>query len=433
VLPTSSPSTSLQDVRQHLSGASSNSYTVSGLKEEADPTTPLSAAVILGLSDLEAREDPPPKKVSSSQALRALSKLPLDSSTVWIPVTQDPDPDADEEDVVIPAVALSKAKNSLTSLREADKFRRTPGGSAAKRPPDRVRTLLGAPVEQRGWREEEEDQDSDDSSDDDFLSMASKSKSAKRPPASASPERKVAPAPPSEASATSTSAKEVSKSTADTLPSDSSQQAKESVAAESSETKQKSAEPTSRDYEDFDGGDVFDFEVSEGMPKPAPPQVFEPDEEAESEAEDEPDQPRGPLNLYSTSPAVDIPPPAPQTPQPSASASGPAPAPAPTSTPALTARFQVPTVGSYKGRSITMPVVVNPEVHERAAALGDFNTFVGGLDGRSGMDDGDLSSFRASLSGPLVFSGTPRSLTERFLMEEAMGLGERDNEPVVLK
>jgi hypothetical protein len=65
-----------------------------------------------------------------------------------------------------------------------------------------------------------------------------------------------------------------------------------------------------------------------------------------------------------------------------------------------------------------MPVVRNPEVHAQAASLGNFNTFVGGLDGRSGMDEGDLNSFRASVANT-GFSGTPRSFTERLMMEEA--------------
>ena len=65
-----------------------------------------------------------------------------------------------------------------------------------------------------------------------------------------------------------------------------------------------------------------------------------------------------------------------------------------------------------------MPVVRDPEIYEQAASLGEFNTFVGGLDGRSGMDEGDLNSFRASVVGP-SFNGTPRSFTERLMMEEA--------------
>lgn len=65
-----------------------------------------------------------------------------------------------------------------------------------------------------------------------------------------------------------------------------------------------------------------------------------------------------------------------------------------------------------------MPVVKNPEVLAQAASLGEFNTFVGSLDGRSGVDEGDLNSFRATLAQS-AFSGTPRSLTERMMMEDA--------------
>lgn len=49
--------------------------------------------------------------------------------------------------------------------------------------------------------------------------------------------------------------------------------------------------------------------------------------------------------------------------------------------------------------------------------LGDFNMFVGGFDGGSGMDEGDMNSFCVSvmLSG---FFGILRSLIECFMMEE---------------
>ncbi|KAJ3474213.1 hypothetical protein NLG97_g9942 [Lecanicillium saksenae] len=92
-----------------------------------------------------------------------------------------------------------------------------------------------------------------------------------------------------------------------------------------------------------------------------------------------------------------------------------------------TPRFHVGSVGSYKGRSIIMPVVKNPEVHAKAASIGNFNSFVGGLDGTSGMDPADLSSYRASFMREGVFNGTPRSFTERLMMEdmEAEGLKEQ--------
>ncbi|KAM3556807.1 hypothetical protein MY1884_004865 [Beauveria asiatica] len=82
-----------------------------------------------------------------------------------------------------------------------------------------------------------------------------------------------------------------------------------------------------------------------------------------------------------------------------------------------TPRFHVGSVGSYKGRSVMMPVVKSPEIHAKAAAIGNFNSFVGGLDGTSGIDAADLSSYRASFMRD-GFSGTPRSFTERLMMED---------------
>ncbi|KAJ2906222.1 hypothetical protein MKZ38_002647 [Zalerion maritima] len=73
-------------------------------------------------------------------------------------------------------------------------------------------------------------------------------------------------------------------------------------------------------------------------------------------------------------------------------------------------------IGSYRGQVLTMPVVKDPSVYAEAASLGEFNTFVGGIDGTSGMDEGDLNSFRASVA-PLP-TGSPKSFSERLLMED---------------
>ncbi|PQE04543.1 hypothetical protein CJF31_00007422 [Rutstroemia sp. NJR-2017a BVV2] len=75
-------------------------------------------------------------------------------------------------------------------------------------------------------------------------------------------------------------------------------------------------------------------------------------------------------------------------------------------------------VGSYKGRPFGMPVV-SDEVHARAASLGNMNSFVGSVNGRSGLDESDVLSFRAS-GGVGSFSGTPRSMSERLMMEDLL-------------
>ncbi|ESZ92638.1 hypothetical protein SBOR_6972 [Sclerotinia borealis F-4128] len=76
-------------------------------------------------------------------------------------------------------------------------------------------------------------------------------------------------------------------------------------------------------------------------------------------------------------------------------------------------------VGSYKGRPFSMPVV-NDEVHASAASMGVMNSFVGSVNGRSGLDASDVLSYRASGGGVGSFSGTPKSMSERMMMEDLM-------------
>jgi hypothetical protein len=75
-------------------------------------------------------------------------------------------------------------------------------------------------------------------------------------------------------------------------------------------------------------------------------------------------------------------------------------------------------VGSYKGRPFHMSIV-SDEIHAQAASLGAMNSFVGSVNGRSGLDESDVQSFRAS-SGVGSFSGTPRSMSERMMMDEML-------------
>lgn len=102
--------------------------------------------------------------------------------------------------------------------------------------------------------------------------------------------------------------------------------------------------------------------------------------------------------------------------------------------------------------------IVSPQVHATAASLGNMNSFVGSLDGRSGVDATDMNSYRASGAGAGSYrtgqgsyrgggshrggsfrgpsslrdgSDGPRSLSERMMMEEAAkqhGGGEDSDE-----
>ncbi|KAI4861076.1 hypothetical protein F4820DRAFT_81851 [Hypoxylon rubiginosum] len=70
--------------------------------------------------------------------------------------------------------------------------------------------------------------------------------------------------------------------------------------------------------------------------------------------------------------------------------------------------------GSYRGKRFSIDVIRgDPELHKKAAEMGDFYTFVGSVDGRSGVDES--SSYRPELT---YFNGTPRSLSERLMKED---------------
>ncbi|KAI1110244.1 hypothetical protein F5Y14DRAFT_367203 [Nemania sp. NC0429] len=69
-------------------------------------------------------------------------------------------------------------------------------------------------------------------------------------------------------------------------------------------------------------------------------------------------------------------------------------------------------VGSYKGKPFIIGVVRDEELHKQAAEMGDIPTFVGSVDGRSGMDPSD-SFHRASY----YFNGTSGSIGERLMGE----------------
>ncbi|KAF5717789.1 hypothetical protein FGLOB1_1966 [Fusarium globosum] len=316
--------------------------------------------------DDDLEDLPPPRKISSSEALRALSRAPLEEG-VWTEVNSNPDQRAGEEDKKYASISESLSEERASPVIIA------PEPPSSRHVPESVRIdrTLGSVSE-----DPDEDQDS---SDDDFLSMAKpRSFTNKKAPASPSLNR---------------------------IPEES--QISGHDASPPSPTKAPSSgthdEAGVVDEDSDEEDELFDFEEGGGLSPPPKPKSKPIPLAVEEDIEvDLPDVPETEQSLYATSPAVHItkrPGPGPTTP--------------------IAARFQAGSVGSYKGRPVVMPVVRNPEVHAQAASLGHFNTFVGGLDGRSGMDEADLSSFRASVANTGGFSGTPRSFTERLMMEEA--------------
>lgn len=276
--------------------------------------------------------EPPPRKVSSSDALRALSRAPLkEDGTVWTVVNADEETvsqpqDPTEQSIALPHRQSSKASGSSQLSQELNSSK-----SRVKSPPL------------------------------DEVAMAkARSKSIFSPGVA--------------------------------------------EAAKAKEKKQQQQQQAD-DHDDHD--DMFQFESGSGTNTPTRAPSPPPAREEDDEGEDVVDSNEVLLSSSATSHSVSIskkPPTGPTSP--------------------TTPKFPVGSIGSYKGRPVMMPVVKDAALHARAESAGDFSSFVGGLDGSSGMDPADLSSYRASIAtGGIV--GTPRSFTERLMIEEMQAERER--------
>lgn len=332
------------------------------------------------LLDDEEEELPPPRKISSSEALRALSRAPLDEGTVWTVVNSNPDEILVEQQDASPIESDSSPSNHLHLLPIAP----DPPTPTSRVIP--IQTSSPRRIVEEPEGEEQVDYD-DDSSDEEFLSMAKPKSFA----------NKKAPNSPSLIQPTTYDASSTKSPTSGKSP------------ASKGDTQDRGQ--TSSGEVDVEEEDMFHFETGlSAPPKPRTdpkPYVQEDDDDEDIPTEEVSSTEQA---LYATSPAVAIARPP--------RASGPT---TPTS-----AKFPIGSLGSYKGRPVVMPVVLNPDLHAQAAELGQFNTFVGGLDGRSGMDEGDLNSFRASFADS-TFTGAPRSFTERLMMEDSQM--RRNNNP----
>lgn len=349
----------------------------------SSPTARYDAASGKSILDIEDTEPPPPRKISSSEALRALSRTPLEEGTVWTVVNSESESSSPDSE----SIEQPQPNGDHPSPRESTDEKSVSLTEPVKsRPADLGRTLA---------KVEGDDGDDDDSSDEDFLSMGkrkapmkTKSQIIPKEPASNPPIMKDKPE-------------------LENQPTDASPSPRPTPKLSEEQSQVEDILSDDGDYESED--EMFHFETGlSAPPKPREKPTWLKDAENGSVEEDTlvaagEEAPASQPTPFGTSPAVPIPP-RKTTP------SGP-------STPTAT-KFQPGSLGSYKGRPVVMPVVRDPEIYEQAASLGEFNTFVGGLDGRSGMDEGDLNSFRASVVGP-SFNGTPRSFTERLMMEEA--------------
>ncbi|KAF7944092.1 hypothetical protein EAE96_010502 [Botrytis aclada] len=372
---TSSKNTSPRRVRFDVEG---EEVLPTASPKELEPTLPPSFSDDsddeAGSEMVEDIDAPPPKRISSSQALRALSRGPLeDDGTQWTTVVAPPDGSASVDTLEDDGYTTNYFDSRPTHIAPRDE----------NIPPVSIPMKIPQPEPQAQVKHIEAvpEEDADAPSDDDMLDMPSlrQMRSYNKQPASIlSPKKNENPEP----AISPLQMKSPSKP----------------LTLETMESRGKGDEKsTSLTFQDDEQEDLFSFDENPSLG--SRPQ----DEEDESDIE-EPTSPsieempdnvelskspaRPILSSFSNKKVTTAPPPAHGI------------------------------VGSYKGRPFSMPVV-NDAVHASAASMGAMNSFVGSVNGRSGLDASDVLSYRTS-GGVGSFSGTPKSMSERMMMDDLM-------------
>ncbi|KAK8055859.1 hypothetical protein PG993_001086 [Apiospora rasikravindrae] len=371
VLPTMSPPTSPRFV-EHLPSPlgitefGNEAHNAGTIAEEDEDSVSL-----LGSS-------PPslPKKVSSTDRLKALARTSDEDTSQWAVVGDSQDADDDDDMLVMGGLKPRPAKSQHKTTSVGT------GGYADQphisQPTESGNT--GGETEKKSVEQGEEIDEEEE--DDDLLSMPALSSFKGRKkfsPLEPSPLSETVPKTP-----TPTITRQDSASSEPlVLHSDDHAEEEEMFDWDSDET-----EPTSRSKRN---GNVKE-----------PKKYLEEEEEEEVNGQEEAsveesENDKSPVTLFATSPAVSI-----QKPNSIATPQA--------STPS---RTSAASIGSFRGRPFSMSSVKDSEVIRRASELGNMNSFVGSVDGRSGLDES--SSYRPTRG---QFSGTPKSFSERLMMED---------------
>lgn len=412
VLPSSSPQASTTALAEAVSASSDNSTAF------ADAALPITS-----LGDIDGEDEAPPRKVSSSQALRALSKEPLDDPTTWTVVNSGSDDPASEADTDAGGDKSSEKKSTVPSLNPEDRDNMAP-----KQLPMHIKPESGGGrgqghVKEGGSSDEDETmvksvqaEEDESSEDEDPLMIMSKKDFKKKLRATDS----QAPKPTKPVSAQRNPSEPTGSSGRKPVPTTS----VEPATPEGGSPKVASAE-RAEPAEDDDEDDMFKLEAGENdetlekaisarsspqkhLPEPAEeepeddkPQEKSDDELDEREAQFKPNAPikaSPPIGMAIKQP-TDIPPKVPPMPQ--------------GSIPKMS-------IGSYGGKPITMAPVKDQELMKKIAKSEDARPFfVGSVNGRSGPDPSNAKSYRASLPSP-ARSG-PGTLMERWMREKEEG------------
>ncbi|KAH8805714.1 hypothetical protein F5884DRAFT_456478 [Xylogone sp. PMI_703] len=331
------------------------------------------------LEMIEDVDEPPPKRVSSSQALLAMSRAPLEEDgTTWTTVTSPPEEVETGilDDAEVPEVEtvedVSSEKRDGSSLISPSNTPSTPRDTPRVRFDDNPEIL-----------ESSSNVTNDESTKYPEVGIVNINVGYKKPTAA----ELLEPLPTREAG--DGKSHPLSPNKQDRQPSKSSN--KDAILVNDEE-----------DDEDlflFDDGTDPASPSRTTRPQAKPETEPESPEEEEEEEEDEEEEEAEPVALsqYSQSPARPI-----MRPIFLKSAATPA----------------KDVVGSYKGHPFSVPIV-SDEIHRQAASLGALNSFVGSI---KDVSDLDLRRLRAGAAAS--FSGTPKSLSERMMMEDLMEAAE---------
>lgn len=407
VLPSSSPQASTIPTP---SAAEENAavVTVTAAQPVADASALLkdddsSAGTTPSLLGIDCDEDllPKPKKVSSTQALRALSRNPLDAGTQWTVVN----PDSEE---LQPQAMANVGSRTLRVTPEADVSTRptasSSSSSSSAKPSEKAQPLDTIPrnsqkKELYASPDGKMNQDDEEVSDDDeFLSIRSKAVKKSISPATQSP--------------LSRSPRQNNPNSRDMpLPAETSSGLRDAKKVASPAPNL--AEDAEEQFGD-DADELFDFEEEEdegGVARSSTksksslqhPKKYIADDDGDEDIDDLDEVKPSRKELTATS-----------EPKPVSEL--------PASAPTPSASLFTPSLGSYKGTPITLPPIKNPRLYDEIAGMKDVHFFVGSVDGRSGVEAADMGSYRATIGAALP--STPRSLGERLALEEAMSGGK---------
>lgn len=410
VLPSSSPQTSTtalnkSDDAREKSALADGTYTTS-------------------LGDIEGEEDLPgerPKKVSSTQALRALSKAPLDDGTVWTlvnPGTESQDSAAADKNRKLTAPSpLSQAnpEEDEMTLKKVTPVTGVYGQAEAQsEAKDNARdTKINKEIEE----------DSEDTEEELFMTSKRGPKKKASVTVSAKP---TSPVPIERPVSSANPVKFQTAGIADPLKAaekglDSKTQNKDSAVKgdfDKQTHKLRGYEDDEEDFFEFDD----DTEKSDYVtkPEPSPPKKYLPESHEEEHEEDEkPDRFTAMTNAYSeaipSSPPINIPVAPRQVAQ----------IPSKVSPKPEDPRAPSPSIGSFvdrdgRKRSLTPGAVRDKELLKKLEKLDvEAPFFVGSVNGNSGVDASNVKSYQASLMSPTQASG---SFAERVMWERTQGL-----------